>query len=57
MNFKQADAEVRARLALYYQVAEQGVFLKESKQKSNDLVKQRFNFLTTNCLSLDQPDP
>jgi len=55
MNFKQADAELRARLALYYQVAEQGVFLKESKKKRNDLLKQRFNFLTTNFLSSGKP--
>ena len=55
MNFKQADAEVRARLALYYQVAEQGIFLKESKQKSKDLLKQRFDFLTTNHEAIDKP--
>lgn len=56
MNFKKPDAELRARLILYYQVAEQGIFLKDSNKKRNDLLKQRFNFLTTNCPSLDQPD-
>jgi AcrR family transcriptional regulator len=55
MNFKQADAEVRARLALYYQVAEQGIFLKDSKKKRDDLLKQRFNFLTTHHESIDKP--
>ncbi len=48
MNFTQADAEVRARLALYYQVAEQGIFLKESKKKLKNLLRQRFEFLTAN---------
>ncbi len=48
MNFRQADAEVRARLALYYQVAEQGIFLKESKKKLKKLLSQRFTFLTAN---------
>ena len=55
MNFKQADAEVRARLALYYQVAEQGIFLKDSKKKRDDLLKQRFNFLTAHHESIDKP--
>jgi AcrR family transcriptional regulator len=48
MNFKPADAEVRARLALYYQVAEQAIFLKESKKKLKKLLSQRLAFLTAN---------
>ena len=46
MGFQEPEAELRARLALYYQVAEQGIFLKDSKKKRNDLLLQRFEFLT-----------
>jgi AcrR family transcriptional regulator len=46
IGFKKADAEIRARMMLYYQVAEQGVFLSDSKEKHKKLLKQRFAFLT-----------
>lgn len=46
MGFQEPEAELRARLALYYQVAENSIFLKDSKKKRNDLVLQRFAFLT-----------
>ena len=46
IGFKKADAEIRARMMLYYQVAEQGIFLSDSKEKRKKLLKQRFTFLT-----------
>ena len=46
IGFKKADAETRARIMLYYQVAEQGIFLSDSKEKRKKLLKQRFAFLT-----------
>ena len=46
MNFNKADAELRARLVLYYQVAEHGILLNDSKNKRNKLLKQRFTLLT-----------
>jgi len=46
IGFKKTDAEIRARMMLYYQVAEQGIFLSDSKEKRKKLLKQRFTFLT-----------
>ena len=46
IGFKKADAETRARIMLYYQVAEQGIFLSDSKEKRKKLLKKRFTFLT-----------
>ena len=46
IGFKKADAEIRARMMLHYQVAEQGIFLNDSKEKRKKLLKQRFAFLT-----------
>ncbi len=46
IGFKKADAETRARMMLYYQVAEQGIFLSDSKVKRKKFLKQRFAFLT-----------
>ena len=46
LSYKKADAEIRARMMLYYQVAEQGIFLSDSKEKRKKLLKQRFIFLT-----------
>jgi len=46
MDFDKPDAEIRARLMMYYQVAEQGIYLKDSKTKRKKLLLQRFNFLT-----------
>ena len=46
IGFKKTDAETRARMMLYYQVAEQGIFLSDSKEKRKKLLKQRFTFLT-----------
>lgn len=45
IGFKKADAEIRARMMLHYQVAEQGIFLNDSKEKRKKLLKQRFAFL------------
>ena len=45
IGFKKADAEIRARIMLYYQVAEQGIFLSDSKEKRKQLLKKRFAFL------------
>ena len=47
LGFDKPDADLRARLMLYYQVAEQSLFLEDSKKKRGDLVKQRFEFLTS----------
>ena len=46
IGFKKADAEIRARMMLYYQVAEQGILLNDSKEKRKKLLQQRFIFLT-----------
>ena len=46
IGFKKADAEIRARMMLYYQVAEQGIFISDSIEKRKKLLKQRFTFLT-----------
>jgi len=46
MGFDKADAEIRARLLLYYQVSETGIFLNDSKAKRKKLLKQRFDLLT-----------
>jgi AcrR family transcriptional regulator len=45
IGFRKADAEIRARLMLYYQVAEQGIFLSDTKEKRKKLLRQRFTFL------------
>jgi hypothetical protein len=47
MNFEKTDAELRARLIIYYQVAEQTILLNDSKAKRKKLLQQRFAFLTT----------
>lgn len=47
MKFNKADAELRARLIIYYQVAEQSILLNDSKAKRNKLLQQRFALLTT----------
>ena len=46
IGFNKADSELRARLMLYYQVAEHGILLNDSKAKRSKLLKQRFTFLT-----------
>ena len=46
IGFNKADAELRARLVLYYQVAEHGILLNDSKDKRKKLLKQRFTLLT-----------
>lgn len=46
MGFNKVDAELRARITLYYQVAELGILLDDSKAKRNKLLKQRFTLLT-----------
>ena len=46
IGFTRADSNIRARMMLYYQVAEQGIFLSDSKEKRKKLLKQRFTFLT-----------
>ena len=46
MNFEKDDAGLRARLVLYYQVAEHAILLNDSKAKRNKLLKQRFELLT-----------
>jgi len=45
IGFKKTDAEIRARMMLYYQVAEQGIFLSDSKDKRKKLLKKRYTFL------------
>lgn len=47
MNFDKTEAKLRARLVLFYQVAEHGILLYDSKDKRNELLKQRFTFLTS----------
>jgi AcrR family transcriptional regulator len=47
IGFDKPDADLRARLMLYYQVAEQSLFLKDSKRRRSDHVKLRFEFLTS----------
>jgi AcrR family transcriptional regulator len=47
MKFEKTDAELRARLAMYYQVAEPGILLNDSKTKRKKLLELRFKFLTT----------
>ena len=47
MGFVPADAEIRARLIMYYQVAENGIYLNDSKVKRKKLLEQRFKLLTT----------
>jgi len=44
IGYKKTDAETRARMMLYYQVAEQGIFLSDSKEKRKKLLKQLFAF-------------
>ena len=46
IGFDKSDADLRARMMLNYQVAEQSLFLEDSKKKRSDLVKQRFELLT-----------
>lgn len=46
MKFNKEDAELRARLVLYYQVAEHGILLNDSKAKRKKLLEQRFELLT-----------
>ena len=46
IGFTKADAELRARMMLYYQVAEQVIFLSDSKEKRKKLLQQHFTFLT-----------
>ena len=46
IGFNKADSELRARLVLYYQVAEHGILLNDSKDKRKKLLKQRFTLLT-----------
>ena len=47
IGFDKPDADIRARLILYYQVAEQSLFLDDSKAKRKKLVMQRFELLTS----------
>lgn len=47
LGFSGTDAENRARLFLYYAVAEPGMFASPSPEQEQQLLKERHRFLTT----------